>query len=204
MMNPTDITGLVLAGGLGRRMSRDGRGANKALTLFRGQPMVSHVITRLAPQVGSLLLNVNQEPERFETFDLPIVSDEIGGFAGPLAGLHAGLTACTSPWLLTCPCDSPFLPLDLVARLANAVESSGRPLAYARTGTQTHPVFALVASHLRDDLARFLAGGGRKIDRWYTEHEAVTVDFEDEQAFRNINTPDDLTRFEPEQENPAR
>jgi len=107
------VTGLVLAGGMGRRMdSRD-----KGLVPFRGKPMVAHVIERLAPQVGSVLINANRNSEQYEAFGYPVISDEVGGFAGPLAGLHAGMRACTTELIVTAPCDSPFLPLDLVARL---------------------------------------------------------------------------------------
>ena len=196
MISSQQITGLILAGGLGRRMSHDGRGTNKALRPFEGRPMISHVIERLSPQVGSLLLNVNQDKQAFERFGLPMVSDEISGFAGPLAGLHAGLQAAQTPWLLTCPCDSPFLPLDLVPRLATSADQGGHDLAVAYTGAQAHPVFALVSVTLLDGLTRFLNDGGRKIDAWYAPLSIARVDFEDESAFRNINTPEDLERYQ--------
>ena len=106
-----DITGLVLAGGMGRRMdSRD-----KGLIAFRGKPMVAHVIERLAPQVGSLIINANRNLDQYGGLGYPVVSDEVSGYAGPLAGLHAGLRACTTPLIVTAPCDSPFLPTDLDA-----------------------------------------------------------------------------------------
>ncbi|MFK7963183.1 MAG: molybdenum cofactor guanylyltransferase MobA [Burkholderiaceae bacterium] len=196
MIAAEQITGLILAGGLGRRMSQDGRGTNKALRSFEGRPMIKHVIERLAPQVGSLVLNVNQDKQAFDAFDLPMVSDEISGFAGPLAGLHAGLQEAQTPWLLTCPCDSPFLPLDLVTRLADAADEGSHDLAVAYTGTQAHPVFALVNVKLLDGLTRFLKDGGRKIDAWYAPLSIARVDFEDESAFRNINTPQDLERYQ--------
>lgn len=119
------ITGLVLAGGLGRRMG----GIDKGLQEFRGEPMVAQVIRRFAPQVDALIVNANQNIERYAAFGHPVVPDVITGYAGPLAGLHAGLNACRTPLLVTSPCDSPFLPLDLVARLHEALEREGADLA---------------------------------------------------------------------------
>lgn len=189
------VTGLILAGGLGRRMSRDGRGTNKALTLFNGQPMVQHVIERLGPQVDTMLLNVNQDHDAFEQFGLPLVSDAVGGFAGPLAGLHAGMSSATNPWILTAPCDSPFLPTDLTARLMKAAMQADADLAVVSSGGRAQPVFALARCALLKNLTEFLSAGGRKIDAWYAPLRIVEVDFEDQDAFRNINTPEDLARF---------
>jgi molybdenum cofactor guanylyltransferase len=183
------ITGLVLAGGLGRRMG----GVDKGLQDFRGEPMVAHVIRRLAPQVESLLINANQNIERYAAFGHPVVVDAIGGYAGPLAGLHAGLTACRTPLLVSSPCDSPFLPADLVARLHDALVRGGAELAVARTGAQVHPVFSLVHRHVLPGLTEFLDGGGRKIDYWYGALKVVEVAFDDQpDAFANINTLNEL------------
>ena len=190
------ITGLVLAGGLGRRMSADGRGLDKALVPLRGRPMVAHVIERLAPQVGALLLNTNRPAADYAGFGLPVVADAVGGFAGPLAGLHAGLSAARTDWVASVPCDSPLLPADLVRRLADAAAQAGARIAMARTGEQPHPVFALVERALQADLHAFLAAGGRKIDAWMARHPTVEVDFADAAAFGNINTPDDLRRHD--------
>ena len=124
----------------------------------------------------------------------PSIPDEVGGFAGPLAGLHAGLTRATRDFAVTVPCDSPFLPVDLVARLAGALEREGAQLAVAKTFDQPHPVFALVRRDVLPGLAAFLAGGGRKIDAWYAGLDVVEVGFDDEaDAFRNINTADELS-----------
>ncbi len=201
-----DITGIVLAGGLGRRMSSDGQGVDKGLQPFRGRPMVAHVIERLAPQVGTLVINANRNIERYADFGWPVVRDAIEGFAGPLAGLHAGMTQARTRWVATVPCDSPFLPLDLVARLSAAVvardddsptaDVSGVQLAVARTAGQAHPVFALVERALIDDLRAFLASGQRKIDAWYAPLRVVEVAFADEAAFRNINTVKELRDHE--------
>lgn len=190
------ITGLVLAGGLGRRMSADGRGIDKALVPFRGAPLIAHAIERLAPQVSAMLINTNRPAADYAQFGLPIVADMVGGFAGPLAGLHAGLGAARTDWVATVPCDSPFLPADLVRRLADAASDQSARIAVVRTGTQPHPVFALVERSLLGDLQRFLEAGGRKIDLWYARLPTVEVEFDDEAAFGNINTPADLRRHD--------
>lgn len=192
------VTGLILAGGLGRRMSTDGRGVDKARQPFRGRPLVEHVIARLAPQVDALLLNANGDPARWKAFGLPVVADEIPGHAGPLAGLHAGLRAATTARLVTAPCDSPFLPPDLVARLAAALDATGASVAVARTGVQPHPVFLMAERSVLPGLEAFLASGRRRIDAWYAALPHVEVDFGDEAPFRNINTPDDLRACESE------
>ena len=181
------ITGIVLAGGQGRRMG----GVDKGLQPLHGKAMVAHVIARLAPQVSEILINANQNIEAYGRLGYRVVPDAIGGFAGPLAGLHAGLGAASHPLALTVPCDSPFLPLDLLARLNGAL--GDKDLAVARTGDQPHPVFSLVRVSVLDHLAKFLAAGGRKIDAWYATLEVVEVRFDDEaDAFRNINTREEL------------
>lgn len=183
------VSGIVLAGGLGRRMG----GVDKGLQPLRGQPMIAHVLARLAPQVDDIVINANQNLERYGAFGLRVVRDQITGFAGPLAGLHAGLQAVTQPLAVTVPCDSPFLPADLVARLREHM--AGNELAVAKTGAQPHPVFALVRRSVASSLEAFLAGGGRKIDAWYAALKVVEVSFDDEaDAFRNINTLEELGR----------
>ena len=177
------VSGIVLAGGQGRRMG----GVDKGLQQLRGKPMVAWVLERLEPQVGEILVNANQNLEAYARFGHRVVPDAIGGFAGPLAGLHAGLSAAAHPLAVTVPCDSPFLPLDLVARLRAALGAND--LAVAKTGDQPHPVFSLVRRAVLAHLSAFLAGGGRKIDAWYASLKVVEVPFDDEaNAFRNINT----------------
>jgi molybdopterin-guanine dinucleotide biosynthesis protein A len=186
---PADITGLVLAGGQGRRMG----GVDKGWVELDGRPMIVHVLDRFTPQVGDVLINANQNLDRYAAFGLPVVPDAVGGFAGPLAGLHAGLTRATRSCVVTVPCDSPFLPLDLVARLARGLEDARAELAVAKTFDQPHPVFCLVRRDVLPHLAAFLEKGGRKIDAWYATLSIVEVAFDDESdAFRNINTTDEL------------
>ncbi len=184
----TEVTGIVLAGGMGRRMG----GIDKGLVELDGAPMVAHVLARLAPQVGEILINANQNLDRYAAFGHPVVADEVGGFAGPLAGLAAGMARAASAYVATVPCDSPFLPVDLVARLSAAM-TGATELTVAKTFAQPHPVFALARRDVLPNLAAFLAGGGRKIDAWYAALRIVEVPFDDEEAaFRNINTADEL------------
>src|SRR5512141_1711894 len=143
------ICGLVLAGGQGRRMG----GVDKGLQSLQGRPMIEHVIERLRPQVSRVLINANQNLERYAQFGCPVVPDRVGGFAGPLAGLDAGLHRTDALLIVTVPCDSPFLPHDLVARLATARSAIDADIAVARTGSQPHPVFALVCTRVRSHLA---------------------------------------------------
>lgn len=193
MSREEGITGLILAGGQGRRMG----GVDKGLQVLRGKPMVGWVLERLAPQVDEVIINANQNGPEYARFGPRVVADRIGGFAGPLAGLQAGLEAATHPLLVTVPCDSPFLPHDLVSRLRAALDRVGADLAVAKTGAQPHPVFSLVRASTLPGLTAFLAGGGRKIDAWYAALKVVEVPFDDEpDAFSNINTREELRDFE--------
>lgn len=181
------VTGIILAGGRGRRMG----GVDKGLQPLRGRPMVAWALERLAPQVDEILVNANQNAEAYAKLGYRVVPDSVGGFAGPLAGLHAGLQAASHPLAVSVPCDSPFLPLDLVVRLKSFLGEND--LAVAKTGDQAHPVFALVRRSVLPHLESFLAGGGRKIDAWYATLAAVEVSFDDQpDAFRNINTLEEL------------
>lgn len=187
------ITGVVLAGGLGRRMG----GVDKGLKPLRGKPMVQWVIARFAPQVDELLINANQNPDTYAAFGHRVIPDAIGGYAGPLAGLHRGLTEARHDLVATVPCDSPFLPHDLVPRLHSALERGGADLAVARTGEQPHPVFCLCRRGVLGSLSAFLDAGGRKIDAWYASLNVVEVPFDDEpDAFSNINTEAELKDFQ--------
>ena len=187
------VTGLILAGGKGSRMG----GVDKGLQPFRGKRLVDHVYERLAPQVGGVIINANQNQEAYRVFGVRVVSDAIGGFAGPLAGMHAGLSVSKRPFLASVPCDSPFLPEDLVARLYARIDETGAELAVAKTGDQPHPVFSLMRRGVLDHLSDFLKDGGRKIDAWYATLNVVEVLFDDEaEAFSNINTLEELSNWE--------
>ncbi len=184
------VTGVVLAGGQGRRMGS----VDKGLVVLDGKPMVRHVLERFAPQVDEVLINANQHRDTYEAFGHRVIADAIGGFAGPLAGLHVALGHAAHALIATVPCDSPFLPADLVSRLRTALERDNAQLAVARTFEQPHPVFALVRKDVLPHLSSFLEAGGRKIDAWYATLATTEVAFDDEaDAFRNINTAEELS-----------
>lgn len=183
------ISGVLLAGGQGSRMG----GIDKGLVLLGGRSMAAHALERLAPQVDEILINANRNPEQWAAFGYPVFGDDVAGYAGPLAGLHAALKRAKHPLVLTAPCDSPFLPTDLAARLRTALLAANAQLAVAHTFEQAHPVFCLCRRELAEHLDAYLAGGGRKIDRWYASLKVVQVPFDDvEAAFRNINTEAEL------------
>ncbi|HXZ49319.1 MAG TPA: molybdenum cofactor guanylyltransferase MobA [Usitatibacter sp.] len=193
-MPTIEVTGVVLAGGQGSRMGS----VDKGLQPFRGRPMVAHVIERLAPQVDEILVNANRNAAEYARFGHRVIADAIPGFAGPLAGFERGLAHASGTLVATVPCDSPFLPADLVARLRAALERVRADLAVAKTGAQAHPVFCLMRRSVHASLAEFLAGGERKIDRWYASLAVAEVPFDDEpDAFLNINTREELAHLEP-------
>jgi molybdopterin-guanine dinucleotide biosynthesis protein A len=193
MIDPQDITGLILAGGRGSRMG----GVDKGLQNYQGLPLALHALMRLQPQVGSVMVNANRNLGAYESFGVPVWPDADSDFPGPLAGFLAGLERCETPYLVTVPCDSPRFPLDLVARLAEAMHAQQADLAMAVTREadgreQPHPVFCLMRASLMDSLVAFMAGGKRRIDRWTGQHRCANVRFEDDRAFFNANTPEDL------------
>jgi molybdopterin-guanine dinucleotide biosynthesis protein A len=187
------ISGVILAGGMGRRMG----GADKGLIEFLGRPMIEHVAERLRPQVGEILINANRELAHYGSLGYPVIEDEIGGFAGPLAGLHKAMLVAAHPYVLTVPCDSPLLPHNLAERLMNGLMERDADLAVAKTGVQSHPVFCLCRTALLPNLEAFLKDGGRKIDAWYSTLEVAEVQFSDNaKAFANVNTPEELVWLE--------
>ena len=193
MADSKAITGLILAGGQGRRMG----GVDKGLQMFRGKRLIDHVYERLAPQVGGIIVSANQNHDAYKTFGVRVVSDAIGNFAGPLAGLHAGLSVSRRPYLACVPCDSPFLPMDLAARLMASLHESGAALAVPKTGNWLQPVFCLMRRSVFEHLTNFLKGGGRKVDAWYASLDVVEVNFDDQvEAFSNINTREELANLE--------
>jgi molybdopterin-guanine dinucleotide biosynthesis protein A len=205
-IDPALVTGLILAGGRGTRMGH----VDKGLQPFRGATMLAHVMARLAPQTGAIMINANQNLTRYQAFGVLVWPDQLGDFAGPLAGLQSGLAHCSTPYLLSAPCDSPFLPTDLLARLSAGLLAADADLAVAVTyepderaahehsplRRQTHPVFCLLKTSLVPHLSAFLTQGGRKVDAWYASLKVAEVVFADASAFRNINTLDDLRKYE--------
>lgn len=182
------VSGLLLAGGLGRRMG----GVDKGLQLLQGRPLAAWVAERLRPQVDELLISANRHAEDYAALGGRVLPDLLPDFAGPLAGLQAGLTAATHPLLLTAPCDSPYLPDDLVFRLFQALTVKDALVAVARGPERLHPVFSLCRRAALPHLTRYLEGGGRRVAQWYLDLPHVEVMFPSEAAFANFNTVEAL------------
>jgi molybdopterin-guanine dinucleotide biosynthesis protein A len=203
MIDISDITGVILAGGRGSRMG----GVDKGLQNFNGVPLALHTQLRLSPQVGELLINANRNLAAYESFGVPVWPDaaSLGDFAGPLAGFLTALERCETPYLLTVPCDTPLFPHDLVARLAQAMEADNADIAMAAAREEDgqlrpQPVFCLMRSNLLESVVRFTHGGGRKIDAWTSQHKTSLVAFDlpgdDAKAFFNANTLAELHQLE--------
>ena len=193
------IAGVLLAGGQSQRMG----GGDKSLRLLAGKPILAHVIERAEPQVAALVLNANGDPARFAGFGLPVIADDIAGFAGPLAGVLAGLdwAAAHLPaatHVASFATDAPFLPRDLVAALREGMREGGYQLACAASDGRAHPVFGLWPVSLRDDLRHALVGGLRKVDQWTGRYRLIEVEFPAAPVdpFFNANRPEDLAEAE--------
>ncbi|MGJ7613751.1 MULTISPECIES: molybdenum cofactor guanylyltransferase MobA [unclassified Variovorax] len=203
---PADITGLLLAGGRGSRMG----GVDKGLQLFRGEPLALHAVRRLRPQVGALMVNANRNRAAYEAFGAPVWPDSLADYPGPLAGFLSGLEHCTTPWLLTVPCDTPLFPLDLAARLAVAAAAEDAEIAMvtapetvdgdAAAALHPQPVFCLLRADLHHSLRRYTEAGGRKVHAWTAQHRTVRVPFDGPgdapEAFFNVNTLIELHALE--------
>lgn len=172
-------------------------GEDKGLVQLAGKPMIEHVLAALRPQVGAVLINANRNLAIYSRYDCPVIADELSGFNGPLAGMASCLRVARTGYMATAPCDSPFVPADLVARLAAGLEQAGAEICVAHNGERMQPVFSLMRTSLLDSLLDFLRRGERKIDRWYAEHRTAVADFSDKpDAFLNVNTPGDLEKIE--------
>jgi molybdopterin-guanine dinucleotide biosynthesis protein A len=199
------IVGILLAGGLSTRMG----GGDKPLRLLGGRPVIAHLLDRLRPQATALAISANGDPARFDQFDLPVIADTAPGHAGPLAGILAGIEWAAArlrdvSHVVSVPADTPFVPRDLVARLAAAAAGTGSGMAIAASGGRTHPPIALWPLALRDELARFLhEGDERKVSAFAMRHapaicsfDAVRIGGRDVDPFFNINTPADMEEAE--------
>jgi molybdopterin-guanine dinucleotide biosynthesis protein A len=186
------VTGLILAGGQGRRM----QGQDKGLLLYRGVSLVDHVISRLQPQVDHIIISANRSYADYARRRWPVVADTFPGFAGPMAGVTTGLHCCVTDWLQVAPCDGPCLPTDLTARLLDARRANDRVLvpqaldAEGRYSSQY--TFMLLHCALADSASAYLLGGGRRLRDWALQHRAQMVLFEDSKGFRNLNHREDL------------
>ncbi|HLT78629.1 MAG TPA: molybdenum cofactor guanylyltransferase MobA [Ferrovibrio sp.] len=194
------ILGVILAGGLARRMG----GGDKGLKTLAGRPILARIVDRLRPQVDGVIINANGDPARFDDFGLPVAGDAVEGFAGPLAGVLAGLAWARENRpditdIVTVPSDGPFLPRDVVARLVAARDQTGADLACAASGGQPHPVVGLWPLRLYEDLHHAVVGEGiRKVDIWTGRHKLAVAHFPTDPVdpFFNANAPDDLAEAE--------
>ena len=190
------ITGLILSGGQGKRMN----GLDKGLQRFRDAPLVSHVLSALKPQAGSVMISANRNLDRYKQFDAKLISDEISGFAGPLAGIHSGLLSCKTPYLLVAPCDTPFLPKNLGECLYEVMSKNDSSIAVAKTMgnnmEEEQPVFCLIKTTLLENLESYLANGERKVRKWQKSLNPSYAFFEDNKNFLNFNTLEELNSFE--------
>ncbi len=193
-MNNT-VTGVILAGGMGRRMD----GVDKGLVMLKESEMIAWVINTLQPNVDEVIINANRNLPDYEKFGVKVVADSLEGYQGPLAGFEAGMAAATTGWVYTCPCDSPMQSPDLLPHMSSCVFAEGAEIGVAFDGERTHPVFSMVRTDLLSSLRDYLQSGERKIDRWFDQHKLLTVDCRNYAAsFTNINTVEELQRAESE------
>ena len=192
MSTPVEnITGVILAGGRGRRLE----GADKGLALWHGKPIIEYVLNALKPQVGHLLINANRNRDRYAEFGCPVIHDELPDFQGPLSGLVSAMDAAVTGYLVITPCDCPDIAGDLVQRLYDAMKQGGHSIGVAHDGKRLQPVFALFDRRLRDSLNDYLRRGGRKPDQWYAEQGFCRADLSDQpHTFSNLNTAEDFAR----------
>lgn len=188
-----DVTGVVLAGGRGKRMG----GIDKGLVDLRGRPMVMHVVDILRPQVGRLIINANRNTDQYEALGYEVISDVVGNYFGPLAGMASAMQASRTPYVLTVPCDSPLVGQDLAMRLYSALMDDDADASVAHDGERMHPVFALLKRDLLPSLHSYLSSGERKIDRWLNQNKLAIAYFKDKpDAFINVNSPDERKALE--------
>ncbi len=194
-ISPETITAVILAGGQGKRMG----GEDKGLLDWNGRPLIATILDALESQANTILINANRNQEVYEQFGRPVVADSLKGFQGPLAGFAAGMQAAETPWIATVPCDSPLIPDDLLARLAEALMREQAEIAVAHDGERMQPVYALLPVGLFGSLLMFLQEGNRKIDLWYKRHKIALADFSDRpEIFRNVNTPEEHSKLQEE------
>jgi len=191
-IKPDDITAVILAGGEGRRMG----GTDKGLIELDGKPLIAHVIARLEPQTSNIIISANRNIEYYQTYDYPVISDQIKN-QGPLGGILSALLQCRSDWLLTVPCDSPHLPLDLVHRIINTANQTKARLFTVHDGRRSQPLFSLIHRNLTGSLQTYLAANNQKAALWLAQQGTIKVNFNDQpNAFININTIDTLTSLQ--------
>lgn len=192
-LTTNEITAVILAGGMGRRMG----GLDKGQIPLNHKPLIEWVLEAIRPQVKTILINANRNHDAYARYGFPVLRDQLADYQGPLAGFAAGMQAATTSYIVTVPCDGPLLAPDLVQRLLQALQDQQAEIAVAHDGERLQPVYALLPVRLLPSLNAFLDSGERKIDRWYTEHDIALVDFSDSPStFLNINTPADRQQLE--------
>ncbi len=184
---------IILSGGRATRMN----GVDKGLVLLQQKLLITHVIERLQPQVDEIFINANREVAQYQQLGYSVLQDESDDFLGPLAGFLLGLKHAKHDYVLTVPCDSPLLPLDLAERLLNGMAASRMDIAVSSSDENTHPVFCLMKKSVLPSLTEYLASGERKVSTWQKSQKYVEVDFSDcNDAFVNLNTLEDLSTLE--------
>lgn len=191
MNGQNPVSGVVLAGGMARRMQQQ----DKGLALFNGKPLVSYAINAMAPLVDDLLISANRNLNHYRQFGHPVISDDFGQFDGPLAGILTAMHVARHPTLLVMPCDSPLLSGQQLLRLLQALDAN-TDIAAAFDGQRLHPVIAAMRCELQHDLQAYLQRGERRLEQWFNNHRLVTVDFSDTpEVFANINTTEHLQQL---------
>lgn len=187
------VTAVILAGGQARRMG----GVDKGLIQLHHRPMIEYVIESLQQQTDHIIINANRNLEIYQDYGFLVVEDDIKDYSGPLAGIASCMKAVTTRYLATAPCDSPFLPKDLIARLYNTLQTESSDISVVHDGDRMQPVFSLIKISLLPSLLDYLSSGEKKIDRWFQQHRLALCDFSDNAtAFININTEQDINNIE--------
>ncbi|TAJ93723.1 MAG: molybdenum cofactor guanylyltransferase [Gammaproteobacteria bacterium] len=184
-----DVTGVILAGGLARRMG----GQDKGLIDYNGRPLIEHVLPRLTAQVQDVVINANRNLDIYANYGWQVIKDDLDGFHGPLAGMATCLARVKTPYLATVPCDTPYMPSDLIARLRRDLLANDAEICVAHDGRRIQPVFALLKAGLQDSILAYLQDGDHRTDLWFSRHRLTLSDFSDvPDAFFNINHPEDI------------
>lgn len=192
MADINDITVVILAGGMGRRMG----GSDKGLVTYKNTTLVEHVIEGIARQTDNILINANRNTETYAQFGYPVVEDTLSDFQGPLAGFYAAMGVAKTDYILTLPCDGPFIVDHYLQSMLTGLNQSGSEMVIASDGERLQPVYALLPIALKSSLYQYLQEGERKIDKWYQRHQYSLVEFaEQERLFTNINTPEDIQKY---------
>ncbi len=199
-MRAISITGVILAGGKSRRMD----GNDKGLVSLNSRAMIEYVIEKLAPQVDQVLINANRNLDNYNRFGHTVITDSIAGYAGPLAGMAAAIQACESEYILSTPCDGPWVPADLAARLFTQLEKESASLSTAHDGERLQPVFTLMHRELLPSILSYLESGERRLGYWVTQQNPALTDFSDQpEVFFNVNSPAELEAAETHLHNPS-